>query len=182
MQDVALIRNGDQKAFESCFNHYWPSLYSFAHKILGNTADAKDVVQQVFISIWSRREKLVITTSLDSYLHQAVRYQSIKKLQEIINRPENLDHVNDYVMPVLNDIWDKIETTDLFKEIDQQLDKLPQKTREIFLLSRKHQLSITEIAGRLNISEKTVRNQLHIALKALRHHLAIAIAMAHLLS
>lgn len=182
MQDVALIRNGDQKAFETCFNQYWPSLYSFALKILGNSADAKDVVQQVFISIWDRRDKLNITTSLESYLHQAVKYQSIKKLQEIINRPEDLDHVQEYILPVLNDIWHKMETADVFKQIDHQLDKLPGKTKEIFMLSRKQQLSISEIAGRLNISEKTVRNQLHIALKALRHHIAIAVVMSQIWS
>ncbi|MFB6456432.1 RNA polymerase sigma factor [Chitinophaga sp. Hz27] len=182
MQDVALIRNGDQKAFEQCFNQHWASLYAFAVKILGNTADAKDVVQQVFIAIWSRRDKLQINTSLEAYLHQAVRYQSLKKLQEILSRPERLDHVQEYVLPVLNDIWEKMDTADVFKEIDLQLDQLPQKTKEIFLLSRKHQLSITEIAGKMNLSEKTVRNQLHIALKALRHHIAVAVVMAQLWS
>ncbi|NIG56733.1 RNA polymerase sigma factor [Chitinophaga sp. Cy-1792] len=182
MQDVALIRNGDQKAFEQCFNQHWPSLYAFAFKTLGNSADAKDVVQQVFISIWARRDKLQINTSLEGYLHQAVKYQSLKKLQEMLGRPENLDHVQEFILPVLNDIWEKMDTADVFKEIDQQLDLLPPKTKEIFLLSRKHQLSITEISGKLNLSEKTVRNQLHIALKALRHHIAVAVVMTQLLS
>lgn len=180
--DIALIRTGDTKAFERCFNQHWPALYAFALKILGNKDDAKDVVQGVYISLWSRKEKLNLSGPLENYLHQAVRFQSIKKLKEIMNRPEELDRVQEYIMPVLNDIWEKMETADVFKEIDNQLITLPEKTREIFLLSRRHHLSITEIAGKLNLSEKTVRNQLHIALKALRHHIAAALILAEMMS
>lgn len=179
--DIALIRTGDQKAFERCFNRHWPDLYAFALKILGNKDDAKDVVQLVYISLWARKEKLDITGSLESYLHQAVRFQSIKKLKEIMNRPEELDRVQEYIMPVLNDIWEKMESVDVFKEIDSQLATLPDKTKQIFLLSRRQHLSITEIAEQLNLSEKTVRNQLHIALKTLRHHIAMAIVLAEII-
>ena len=179
---LRLIRAGDQKAFERCFNRHWPVLYAFSLKILGAADDAKDVVQLVYISLWSRRERLNIKGPLESYLLQAVRFQSLKKLQEIMNRPEELDRVQEYILPVLNNIWEKMEEADVFREIDEQLNTLPVKTREIFLLSRRHHLSITEIAQKLNLSEKTVRNQLHLALKALRHHIAVAMLLIEMIS
>lgn len=178
---LSLIRTGDKKAFEACFNEHWHVLYSFAGKILRSDDDAKDVVQLVYISLWGRREQLEITGSLRHYLLQAVRFQSLKRMKEILDSPEHLDRVQEDYLPVLNNIWDKLHETDLFNEIEAQLETLPAKTREMFLLSRRHQLSIAEIAQRMGVSEKTVRNQLHIALKTLRHNIAIALIFADLL-
>lgn len=183
-EDVELleqIRTGDHQAFEECFNKHWHVLYAFADKILRSSDDAKDVVQLVYISLWNRREKLEIRGSLQSYLLQAVKFQSFKKLKEIIDSPENLEKVQEYYLPVLNDIWDKLHETDVYQEIETQLATLPSKTREMFLLSRRQQLTVAEIALRMGLSEKTVRNQLHIALKTLRHNIAFVLIFADLL-
>ena len=155
---LSLIRAGDHKAFKTCFNRHWPALYAFAMKILASADDAKDVVQTVYISLWSRRERMQVLLSLERYLMQAVRFQSLKKLQEMMNRPEELDRAQEYILPVLNNIWEKMGVADIFREIEEQLTTLPGKTRTIFLLSRRQQLSIPEIAHWLNLSEKTVRN------------------------
>ncbi|RBL89012.1 hypothetical protein DF182_20955 [Chitinophaga flava] len=182
-EDIELlhqIKAGDQKAFETCFNKHWHLLYSLAGRILKSDDDAKDVVQLVYISLWGRREQLEITGSLQHYLLQAVRFQSFKRLQEILKSPEHLDRVEEEFLPVLNSIWDKLHESDLFNEISTQLETLPPRTREMFLMSRRQQLSIAEIALRMGVSEKTVRNQLHIALKTLRHHIAVAIIMAEM--
>ncbi|NSL90858.1 RNA polymerase sigma factor [Chitinophaga solisilvae] len=184
-EDIELlhqIKSGDQKAFEACFNKHWHVLFTFAGKILKSEDDAKDVVQLVFISLWGRRERLQITGSLQSYLLQAVRFQSLKRLREIIEQPENLERVQEQFLPVLNDIWEKLHQTDVFQEIEAQLETLPSKTREMFLLSRRHQLSVAEIAEQMGLSEKTVRNQLHIALKTLRHNIAFLIIFADLVA
>ncbi|NLR66426.1 RNA polymerase sigma-70 factor [Chitinophaga varians] len=174
------IKDGDKKAFETCFNKHWQLLYALAERILKSEDDAKDVVQMVYISLWGRREQLEITGSLQHYLLQAVRYQSLKRLKEILDKPEHLDRVHEHYLPVLNSIWHKLHESDLFNEISSQLETLPPRTREMFLLSRRQQLSIAEIAERMGVSEKTVRNQLHIALKTLRHHIAVALILADL--
>lgn len=178
---LSRISTGDEGAFETCFNKYWHQLYAFASRILRSEEDAKDVVQVVYISLWGRREDLRIQGSLEHYLLQAVRFQSLKKLKELLDRPEDLDRVHENIIPVLNDIWEKLSTSDLYREIDLHLNELPAKTKEIFLLSRRQHLTITEIASRMNLSEKTVRNQLHIALKALRHPIAYLIIFADIL-
>ena len=177
-EDIELlnqVRSGDKWAFERLFNAHWHVLFTFAAKLLKSDDDAKDVVQMVFISLWGRREKLEIRGSLQNYLLQAVRFQSFKRFKEIMESPENLERVQEQFMPVLNDIWDKLNESDVFNEIEAQLEALPSKTREMFLLSRRHHLSVAEIALRMGLSEKTVRNQLHIALKTLRHNIAIVL-------
>lgn len=77
-------------------------------EILASADEAKDVVQTVYISLWSRRERMQVRGPLESYLMQAVRFQALKKLQEIMNRPEELDRVQEYILPVLNNIWEKM--------------------------------------------------------------------------
>ncbi len=176
------IRNGDEKAFERFFNEHWHLLFTFARKLLKSYDDAQDVVQLVCISIWERRAQLNIEGPLQAYLLQAVRFQSLKRLKEIMSKPENLDFVRENYLPAFNAIWDKLDQTDFYRELDARLGHLPPKTREIFLLSRRHHFSIAEIAGKLNLSEKTIRNQLHIALKELRHHIALAIIFSDILS
>jgi RNA polymerase sigma-70 factor (ECF subfamily) len=183
-EDIELlhqIRSGDKKAFERFFNEHWHTLFTFAGKLLKSDDDAKDVVQTVFISLWGRRKELEINGSLHNYLLQAVRFQSLKRLKEIMNSPENLERVQEQFLPVLNDIWEKLNASDVFSVIAAQLETLPPKTREMFLLSRRDHLSIAEIAQHMGLSEKTVRNQLHIALKTLRHNIAIVLIFADLL-
>ncbi len=175
---LELIRTGDHHAFEKCFNKHWHVLYAFAEKILRSSDDAKDVVQLIYISLWNRREKLEIKGALQAYLVQAVKFQAFKKLKEILASPAELDKVQEYYLPVLNDIWDKLHETDVYNEIETHLAALPSKTREMFLLSRRQQLTVAEIALRMGLSEKTVRNQLHIALKTLRHNIAFVLIFA----
>ncbi len=176
-----LIRSGDENAFAIFFHKHWSSLYSLAYRLLKSYDDAQDVVQNVYISVWERRDGLTFTHSFESYLLQAVRFQCLKKLNAILDDPQSLDRVRQDFLPVFNEIWDRLGEKDLFREIEELLSPLPSRTKEIFLLSRQYQLTIPEIAQRLGISEKTVRNQLHIALKALRPSIAIALVFSTLL-
>ncbi len=173
----ALIQSGDENAFTLFFNKHWDALFSFAYRLLKSYDDAQDVVQTVYISIWERREQLTITHSFESYLLQAVRFRSLKKLQEVLSNPEDVDRVQQELLPVFNAIWERMHEQELFREVEHQLSSLPGKTKEIFLLSRRYQLSIAEIAQRMGLSEKTVRNHLHSALKTLRHSIAFALVM-----
>ncbi len=177
-----LIRSGDENAFTILFHKHWSSLFSLAYRLVRSYDDAQDVVQTVYISIWERRYTLTFTHSFESYLLQAVRFTSLKKLNAILDDPQSLDRVQQEFMPVFNEIWDRLREKEVFREIEDQLSSLPSRTKEIFLLSRKSQLTIPEIAEQLGISEKTVRNQLHIALKALRPSIAIALVFSAVLS
>jgi RNA polymerase sigma-70 factor (ECF subfamily) len=170
-----LIRSGDENAFAIFFHKHWHGLFSLAYRLLKSYDDAQDIVQTVYISIWERRDTLTFNYSFENYLLQAVRFQSLKKLNAILDDPQSLDRIQQDFLPVFNEIWDRLREKELFREIEDHLSSLPSRTKEIFLLSRQYQLTIPEIAERLGISEKTVRNQLHLALKVLRPSIALAL-------
>lgn len=167
------IQHSDMEAFSLLYHHYWHPLFSFANKLLRSYDDAQDIVQTVFLSIWERRNVIAIQQSVESYLHQAVRFQSLKKLESVLSSPENIDRIQEELLPAFNDILHRMQEQDLVKQLEKEISGLPPRTQEIFLLSRQYKLSIAEIAMKLGISEQTVKNQLHIALKALRHSIAI---------
>lgn len=169
------IQCSDMKAFDLLYNHYWHPLFSYAHKLLRSYDDAQDIVQTVFVSIWERRDTITIQQSLESYLFQAVRFQSLKKLESLLNSPEQIDRIQEDLLPVFDGILNRLQEQDLSRQIQKEIAGLSPRTREIFLLSRQYKLSITEIALKLGISEQTVKNQLHMALKALRHSIALVL-------
>lgn len=169
------IRQSDMKAFDLLYSKYWHPLFSFANKLLRSYDDAQDIVQNVFVSVWERRNTLTIQQSFESYLFQAVRFQTLKKLESLLGSPEQIDRVQENLLPVFNDILNRLQEQDLFKQLQKEIASLSPRTQEIFLLSRQYKLSIVEIARKLGISEQTVKNQLHIALKALRHSIAVVL-------
>ncbi|MBC9915003.1 RNA polymerase sigma factor [Chitinophaga varians] len=169
------IQCSDMKAFDLLYNQYWHPLFSFANKLLRSYDDAQDIVQTVFVSIWERRDTITIQQSLESYLFQAVRFQSIKKLESLLSSPEQIDRIQEDLLPVFDGILNRLQEQDLSRQIQKEIAGLSPRTREIFLLSRQYKLSIGEIALKLSISEQTVKNQLHIALKALRHSIALVL-------
>ncbi|NLR78009.1 RNA polymerase sigma factor [Chitinophaga eiseniae] len=169
------IQQSDMKAFDLLYNKYWHPLFSFANKLLRSYDDAQDIVQNVFVSVWERRNTITIQQSFESYLFQAVRFQALKKLESLLSSPEQIDRVQEDLLPVFNDILNRLQEQDLVKQLQREISGLSPRTQEIFLLSRQYKLSIVEIARKLGISEQTVKNQLHIALKALRHSIAIAL-------
>jgi RNA polymerase sigma-70 factor (ECF subfamily) len=171
------IQHTDMKAFDLLYKKYWHPLFSFANKLLRSYDDAQDIVQTVFISVWERRETLTIRQSVESYLFQAVRFQSLKKLDLLLSSPEQIDRVKEDLLPIFNDILNRMQEKDLFKQIQKEISGLSPRTQEIFLLSRQYKLSIAEISLKLGISEQTVKNQLHIALKALRHSIALILIL-----
>ncbi len=166
---MRLIRQGKEDAFTELFTRYWQSLYEKANTILNNPAVAKDIVQDVFYSIWSRRAELEIH-SVKGYLEQATRFQVFKGIRD---RKTGLQ-LKEKLAAVTADIM----TDDplLFKEhqdlLEYLINKLPEDCREAFRLSRKEQLSYKEIAQLLQISERAVEHRIAKSLEFFRTHYA----------
>lgn len=171
LSDIGLVdkvRNNNNSAFEEIFKRYWNPLYVFAFKKLKDEDDAKDVVQNVFINFWRRSATLEITDTLEKYLFSAVRYELLHKISQSIKQQEKITHYYNVVMPNFMTALDPLQQKELMAAIEQQIDALPDRLKEIYQLSKEENLSIKEIAMRLNISEQTVKNQLGTALKKLR--------------
>lgn len=161
------IARGEHDALEQLYARYWQGLFIAAYNILRNKTACEDIVQEVFVQLWQRRAAIRIHTSLEAYLYTAVRYSVFKHIKEeeahsrvFKNLPERLQ----YATP---------EDIIIEKNIRSQLafivNNLPEKCREVYLLSREEHLSHHEIATRLNISTKTVENHITIALKKIRY-------------
>ncbi len=153
--------------FERLFRDYFPPLMAFARKILGDEDDAREVVQQVFIKLWERREEMDLSSSLKSYLFTSVHNRSLNVIRD---RKKFVSGE----MPELSGEWDvsaQIESIELEEKIREGIDSLPEKCREIFELNRFTGLKYAEIAIKLGISVKTVENQMTKALKILREKL-----------
>lgn len=153
--------------FEQLFRDFFPPLMAFARKILGDEEDAREIVHQVFINLWEKRNELDLSSSLKSYLFTSVHHRSLNVIRD--RKKFSSEEV-----PEVAGEWDvsaQIEAMELEGKIREAIDTLPEKCREIFELSRFEGLKYGEIAGQLGISVKTVENQMSKALKILREQL-----------
>lgn len=171
---IALMKKGRREAFNEIYDRYWLKLYVAAFKRLKSKDDAKDIVQDLFISLWMKRDTLTINSSLSSYLFTAVKYKVINHIQANQVKKNHLNSLTDAVVDYDNSTHEQISRNDLEVFIESKVARLSPKVKEVFQLSRKENLSINEIAERLHTSDQTVKNQLSKALKILRIHLANA--------
>ena len=167
------LSHNDQAAFTAIYQRYWKSLFREAMNILRSQKEAEDCVQELFVSLWRRRQALSVNTSLGGYLHTAVRYQCIDIIERDMIRGGYLEDFTSYMagQQSMPSVEEEMYARDLAANIDQVMDKMPNKMREVFRLSRQEHLSHREIADRLQISEETVKKQIYLALKILKSHL-----------
>lgn len=160
------LRSGDGAAFDVLYANYWPKVYAQAYKRLQNTEQAKDVTQEVFVSLWARKE-LNYIDNLGAYFFTAVR-NNVFKLQR---KQELFTPVNDlmeelYASPNKADAL--LLEHEFFSSLGSLVETLPPAQQQIFKMRYQEELSTQEIADKLQISLKTVQNQLGRALSQLR--------------
>ena len=156
-----------ERQLQQLFQRFQPMLVAYACQYLRSEEDAREAVQDVFMGVWNNREHLQLDESLKPYLYTATRNKALNYL----NR-RRLAAVSIEEAPVYASERPKVEAAmeaeELKALIYDEVRRLPERCREIFLLSRREGLSNREIAERLAVSEKTVENQMTIALKRLR--------------
>ena len=172
--DIAIIeawQAGDSDAFEVLYQKYWRKLYVFARRTTPNAEDAQDLIQDVFAQLWMQKEQIDAAVFSESYLFAIVRNKLLDKIRKQYVR-------EDYVQKILQSSSESdfstqqtILTNDLNNHIHRVVDVLPEKCREVFQLSRFEQLSVDQIAQKLQISPQTVKNQLSKALQVVRFRL-----------
>ncbi len=164
------IKNSNIQAFESLFHQYYGYLCLYAAKILNNPETAEEIVQDFFVRLWEKREQLSIDSSIKNYLFRSIKNLCINFIQHdkvkarhaqmVISETENITAYDEqFIEP------------DLAEKIEESIQSLPEKRREIFRLSREEGLKYREIAERLNVSVKTVETQMSLAIKTLREML-----------
>lgn len=165
---VKSLQKGDIKAFDELFIKYNKKLYYFAKGYLGSNEDAEGLVQEVFIKIWEKREDLKEYMSFNSYIF-TITYKSILKHFRSKGREKKyMDQFLSEFIDASNETSGEIEYNNLLELANKAIEKLPEKRKQVFRLSRYEGLTNLEIAKQLNISKRTVENHIHQALKFLR--------------
>ena len=164
------LKRGDRRVFAALFNTYYKDLVLFGGCISRNHFQVEDIVQNVFLKLWDDRAEIEIHTSLKSYLLRAVRNGCMNELYhgEVVREYQSdkgKHELEDY------DTENYILYSDLSSHLEEALRKLPENQRAVFRLSRLEGVRYKEIAGRLNISERTVEVWISKALTLLRVYL-----------
>lgn len=177
------ISSGNVHAFDTLVERYWEAVYTTAFSYLKDRDASTEIASDTFLSIWQKRDSLHINT-FKSYLTASARYHVYKILKA--KSTLRLVYVEDYeplcvTATVENEGEEKIRYLNLQSDIENALQELAPRCREIFLMSRLGNLSNTEIAEKLSISKRTVENQISIAQKFLQRN-SKDIALAFLLA
>lgn len=163
-----LLMNGDQSAFAEIYHRYKEVLYLHANRSLNNHDEARDMVQELFENLWTKRESIAVPNSVDAYLYGSIRNRILNFIahQKVIDKYiDSLDSFLELGSSFTDNI---IREKELGSMLEEEIKKLPKKMKEIFELSRKHGMSYKEIGIQLNISDQSVRKQVQRALKILR--------------
>lgn len=165
---------GDREAFEKIFRTYYKRLYGFAYSYLLQAETAEDVVQSVFLKIWTQKETWDPPGTVKTYLFSAVKNESLNKIrhQKIVEESEKEITLRFEELKKKSAQSDDYYIEELRAEIEKAINSLPPRCKQIFILNRRSGLTYNEIAEYLEISINTVNTQMGRALKSLRDNLS----------
>lgn len=168
---VVLVHSQPLEAFRLIYQRYWDPLFNIAFKRLQDAEEARDIVQEVFVSVWDQRTQLQPRESLLPYLQVILRNRIFNlyarnevKLRYIVETQWQATFAH-------NNAAQQLTLKELQHIVNDAIAQLPPRMQEIFLLNREDQLSPAEIAEHLSLSVQTVKNQLHRATEKMREHL-----------
>ncbi len=170
-QLVADLVNDDESAFCFLYAKYRRKLYLFALAFLKSGDAAEDIVQDVFTLIWEKRKFLDPDVSFQSYLYTITRNRVLNYIRDNTNKQSLEEIIYAEAIDSGDDTFDKITADELTHLLEQSVEILTSRQKEVYILSRKEGLSYQEIANKLNISVGTVGDHITDALKAIHNHL-----------
>jgi RNA polymerase sigma-70 factor (family 1) len=166
------MAEGDEYALRCLYDRYWGKIYDYTFGKVGNQDTAEDIVQDIFIDLWNRRERLMIGR-LESYLYMSAKNQIIDVIRKSIIRKHHEDSSYSAYFPSGKnlDIEEDMAYKELREAIQGGLELLPDKTREIFRLNRLDELSPREVSILLDIPLRTVEYHITHALRTMKVYL-----------
>jgi RNA polymerase sigma-70 factor (ECF subfamily) len=169
--DIELLNGLKQDnilAFNTIYQRYSRLLYVYLLDKLKDHEICNDTIQDIFVSIWEKRHTLTIDTSLKAYLYQSARFKIIDIYRQDVKYQKYLAELAVYITIDPSTITDRIDNRKKLEEMEIAVNNLPEKMREIFILSRFEHQSTHDIASKTNLSPQTVKNQISKALRILR--------------
>jgi len=175
LQFIKAVRDGDEKAFRKVFHDYYNRLYNYALHYVIDQEIAREIVQDSFMKLWETRSRLKYNSNLGAFLFTLTRNGCLNYLKHLLIQRKHTEKVrkdwHDYQLNYIalsDETSEKIIFDELHEKVQRAIDRLPPKCREIFVMSRTRELKHKEIANLLNISHKTVENQISEALRRIR--------------
>ena len=168
---TAALKRGDERAFEKLYLNYSPKLYFFSFKYLKCQQEAEEIVQSIFLKIWENRENINPELSFNAYLIQigkSIIWKYYKK-QELASKYN--ESLKDQVHLYSNNTEDYIIFSEMEQMTKKHINSMPEKRKQVFMLSRIEGMNHAEIAQKLNISVGTVKQHMNKALKSLSKEL-----------
>lgn len=169
-QLIQLLAKGDQNAFDRLYERYFAPVFNYAYQKTGDRFLAQEVVQELFINLWQQRERLLITGAVNAYIFTAAKHLIIDQYRREATRTRHTDTFSNRQELTSNQTEEQIWADDLQQTYEELLRQLPDRCRQVFVLSRQG-LANREIARQLGIAEKTVEQHITKALRLLHQHL-----------
>ena len=158
------IRRNDYISYRYLFDRYYTPLCQYVYGLLMNQDDAEDVVQELFLNLWKNRDKIEVRENVSGYLYRAAKHLTLNLLR---SRPsmEALDG-----QEIISSFYEenRLEAEEFRVALYGCIDRLPDRSREVLLLHRLEGLKQQEIADRLSITVKTIKNLIWTSLRRLR--------------
>ncbi len=162
-------RKDDKQAFQVLYDKYWDQLYRIALLKIHHEQEASDIVQDLFVTIWVKRKELNINENVDLYLYRSLKNRIINHYKKkIITEKRVNEHYRNTSGQTAADAEGLCSYKELELIIHKELEDMPGKMKQVFLLSRYEQLSSKKISEMLSLSDQTVRNQISKAIKRIK--------------
>ena len=165
------VTRGETSAFDALFNAFYTPLCAFARGYVRSPQAAEELVEDLFLKLWTDRERLDVRGSVASYLYVAVRHRAMNHLTRLRLERKHaetaLAEERWGARHAVNDAEDRMREDELYASVREAVDELPPRGRQAYLLYYQHHLSYAEIAAVMGIAPKTVENQLARSLKTL---------------
>lgn len=166
------IQQGDEKALEVVFLRYYRLLCRYAGTLLKNEAEGQEIAADVFLMLWEKRQTIEVKESLRKYLFTMTRNRGLRQLKTHNQTPEILELTSDTIKQYESNLFASEEANNapsiLTEYLASYIEQLPPQRQHIFNLNKVEGLSYSEIAQRLGLSEKTVRNHIYRAMLRLK--------------
>ena len=166
------LKRGDNEAFKRIYELFWESLYAIGYNRLQSAKDVEDIIQELFVDLWNKRDTIQIKESLRTYLFTAMKYKVIDHLRRNKSRNVRMEDVTLETELSIDTTDHMLSFNELYDELRKGIDQLPERCKLVFKMSRDREMSAAEIATALNISKRTVETQIYKSLKHLKKSLS----------
>lgn len=169
-RDILLLKMGDEKSFERLYAKYWKKVYHFTSLYVRDLDEREDIVQQVFIKLWDKRNSLDEHGSIDGLLFIMTRNIIFNMMRRSMNEA-SMKGLLEYHILQCKEECPEYDPAEIYLLIEELVSQLPTRQKEAFLLSRKYGLSYKEIAAKMSISVKGVEKNISKAIKYIKKNI-----------